>query len=68
MHCAVVRLSGDVKIVQRLFNPCLHERERERYLQVTFNFIIGQTINLHQLPDLFWSRYCFRGPKNQYNK
>ena len=38
MHCAVVRLSGEVKIVQRLFNPCLHvsqrEREREREREI----------------------------------
>jgi len=25
---------------------------------MAFNFIIGQTVNLHQLPDLFWGGHC----------
>lgn len=61
--------SEEVKIVQKLFHACLHvsdrEKKRERYLQVAFNFIIGQTINLHQLPDLFWGGHCFHDPKYQ---
>jgi hypothetical protein len=38
-------------------------RERETstniYLQMAFNFIIGQTVNLHEFPDLFWGGHCF---------
>lgn len=36
------------------------KRRRERfYLQMAFNFIIGQTVNFHQLSDLLWGGHCF---------
>lgn len=28
------------------------------YLEMTFDFIIGQTIDFHQLPYLFWCSHC----------
>ena len=37
---------------------------RESYLQMAFHFIIGQTFNLHQLPDLFWCGNCNHHDQN----
>lgn len=45
----------------------IYRERKKRNLQVAFNFIIGQTVNLHQFSDLFWCGHCNHYiPKDQY--
>lgn len=44
----------------------IKKKNMRENLQMAFNLIIGQTVNLHQLPDLLWGGNCiFQTKKRQ---